>query len=123
MEPVAHAKVAIGASDDTAFADGTGSSAEVGLGNYDLATALGTASSATAGGGNCDDSATAVSGGVASASDLQSSAYADGANSDAVANGIGDIASIFNTGSALDQATATGATTSSPRSSALAAPP
>jgi hypothetical protein len=102
-----HAQVAIGASDNSAFAEGTGSSAEVGLGNYDLATALGTASSATAGGGNYD-SATAVSGGVASASELQSSAYADGANSDAVANGIGDIATVFNTGSALDQATASG---------------
>ena len=37
---------------------------------------------------------------IATASGLHASAFADGANSDAQASGIGDIASVFNTGSA-----------------------
>ena len=54
------------------------------------------------------DLAIAVNGGDATAGGFQSMAFADGANSDAQALGIGDIASIFNTGSGLDQAIAGG---------------
>jgi trimeric autotransporter adhesin len=97
------ADVGIGGGLDTSFADGTGSYADAGIGQGNNAIALGTDSSAIAGVGN-SDLAVAISGGDASAGGLQSFAFADGANSDAQALGIGDIASIINTGSGFDQA-------------------
>jgi hypothetical protein len=101
------ADVGIGGGLDTSFADGTGSYADAGIGQGNNAIALGTGSSAIAGVGN-GDLATAISGGDASAGGVQSIAFADGANSDAQALGIGDIASVINTGSAFDQAIAGG---------------
>jgi hypothetical protein len=97
------ADVGIGGGLDTSFADGTGSYADAGIGQGNNAIALGTDSSAIAGVGN-NDLATAISGGDATAGGLNSLAFADGANSDAQAIGIGDIASIINTGSGFDQA-------------------
>jgi hypothetical protein len=119
-------EVGVGDSFDIASADGTNSSASVGLGNYDLAFANGTDSSATAGVGN-GDLATAFGGGDANADGFLATAFANGVNTDANAdgvlnsafasgtnaeanavNGIGDLASIINTGSAPDIATAGG---------------
>ena len=97
------ADVGIGGGLDTAFADGTGSYADAGIGHGDLATALGTGSSAIAGVGH-SDLASAVNGGDATAGGLHSIAFAYGDNSDAQTLGIGDIASVINTGSAFDQA-------------------
>ena len=50
------------------------------------------------------DLAAAINGGDATAGGFQSMAFADGANSNAQAIGIGDIASVINTGSGFDQA-------------------
>ena len=118
--PVA-AAIAGAGNGDLATAIGTGSTAVTVLGNGDLATASG-GGAATAGGFLANAFASGASS-TATATGVSDSATAFGGNADAQASGIGDIASIFNTGSALDQATAIRATTSSPRSSALAAPP
>ena len=101
--PTAQADVGIGGGLDTSFAAGTGSYADAGVGQGNNAIALGTDSSAIAGVGN-NDLATAINGGDATAGGFQSMAFADGANSDAQALGIGDIASVINTGSGFDQA-------------------
>ncbi len=77
--------------------------ADAGVGNGNNAISLGDNSSAIAGVGN-GNLAAAISGGDATAGGLNSLAFADGANSDAQAVGIGDIASIINTGSGFDQA-------------------
>jgi len=119
-------EVGVGDSFDIASADGTNSSASVGLGNGDLAFANGTDSSATAGVGN-GDLATAVGGGDANADGILTTAFANGVNTVATAdgvldsafasgtnaeanavNGIGDLASVINTGSAFDEAIAGG---------------
>jgi hypothetical protein len=97
------ADVGIGGGLDTSFAAGTGSYADAGVGQGNNAIALGTDSSAIAGVGN-NDLATAVNGGDATAGGIQSMAFAYGDNSSAQALGIGDIASIINTGSGFDQA-------------------
>jgi len=120
-----NAIVGAGSSLSSAFSDGTSSTAVAGAGNGNLATALGTGSTAITVLGN-GDLATASSGGTATAGGFLGNALAEGAGSTAVAtgvtntaialggnaeaqaSGIGDIASIFNTGSALDQATASG---------------
>jgi hypothetical protein len=101
------ADVGIGGGLDTSFAYGTNSYADAGVGQGDNAISLGANSSAIAGVGN-SDLAVAISGGEASAGGLNSLAFADGANSDAQALGIGDIASIINTGSGVDQAVSGG---------------
>jgi hypothetical protein len=117
--------VGAGSSLSSAFADGTSSDAVAGAGNGNLATAIGTGStaitvlgngdlatasgggSATAGGFLANAFATGV-GSTATATGFSDSATALGGNADAQASGIGDLAYIFNTGSALDQATASG---------------
>ena len=119
------AQVGIGGNLDNAFADGTGAYALAGIGNDDHAFAINDGSSATAGVGY-HDLAVAFNGGDATSGLLHSTAFASGADSDAVASGadttaiatggnaeaqanyIGDIAAIFNTGSAFDQAIAGG---------------
>lgn len=119
------AQVGIGGNLDTAFADGTGDYSLAGIGNDDHAIAIDTGSSATAGAGY-HDLAVASGGGDAISGLLHSTAFADGTNSDAEASGaettaiatggnaeaqanyISDIAAIFNTGSAFDEATAAG---------------
>jgi hypothetical protein len=60
-----------------------------------------------------------VNGGGATAGGIQSIAFANGANSDAQALGIGDIASVVNTGSAFDEAIA-GSTSAAFRDNDLA---
>ena len=118
-----NAIVGAGSSLSSAFSDGTSSTAVAGAGNGNLATAIGTGSTAITVLGN-GDLATASGGGTATAGGFLANAFADGAgstatatgaadsatalggNAEAQASGIGDIAYIFNTGSALDQATA-----------------
>ena len=95
--------VGIGGGLDTAFADGTGSHADTGIGIGDNAISLGDNSSAIAGVGN-GNLAAAISGGDATAGGSNSLSFADGANSDAQAIGLGDTAFIINTGSGFDQA-------------------
>jgi hypothetical protein len=101
--PGSQATVGIGGGLDTAFANGANSAANAGVGQGNNAIALGADSNALAGVGN-NDLATAINGGDATAGGFQSIAFADGANSDAQTAGIGDIASIINTGSGFDQA-------------------
>jgi hypothetical protein len=114
-----------GSSLSAAFADGTSSDAVAGAGNGNLATALGTNSTAITVLGN-GDLATASGGGSATAGGFLANAFAAGVGSTATAtgfsdsatalggdanaqaSGIGDLAYIVNTGSALDQATASG---------------
>jgi hypothetical protein len=127
-----HAQVGVGASFDTASANGTNSYADVGVGNNDLALANGTDSSATAGVGD-SDLAAAFGGGNAAANGFFTTAFANGTNTVANAdgildsagvsgtdaeaqavNGLGDSASVFNTGSAFDQAFAGGTSPSFP---------
>jgi hypothetical protein len=94
---------------DTAFADGTSSAAAAASGNLDTATALGAGSDAFADDGSLDSATALGAGDHASALDGSLNSATAVGNSIAVAGfGSGDVASIINTGSALDSAQAGG---------------
>jgi hypothetical protein len=121
-----HAVVGVGDTLDTAFANGPESFANVGLGEYDLAYA--DANSSANSGVGSSDTAIGIGGGNANAEGFFSNALADGGNTTADANGgflnyafagggnaeasavLGNsnLAWVFNTGSAFDQAIAGG---------------